>query len=48
MLLLASEELHVVDEQDVVAGAVALLEGVDPLVAERLDELVGERLASVT
>ena len=42
--LLASEELHVVDQQDVVAGAVALLELVEPLVAERLDELVRERL----
>jgi hypothetical protein len=42
--LLALEELDVVDEQDVV-GAVALLEALDPLVAERVDEVVDEGLA---
>src|ERR1041385_8179969 len=40
--LLAFEELDVVDEQDVVR-AVALLEPLDPLVAERVDEVVDER-----
>ena len=42
--LLVLEELHVVDHQDVV-GAVALLEALDPLVAERVDEVVHEGLA---
>ena len=42
--LLALEELDVVDEQDVV-GAVALLEALDPLVAQRVDEVVDEGLA---
>ena len=42
--LLVLEELHVVDQQHVV-GAVALLEALDPLVAERVDEVVHERLA---
>ena len=42
--LLALEELDVVDEEDVV-GAVALLEALDALVAERVDEVVHERLA---
>ena len=41
--LLVLEELHVVDQQDVV-GAVALLEPFDPLVAEAVDEVVHERL----
>ena len=43
--LLALEELHVVDQQQVVV-AVALLEALDALVAERVDEVVDERLAS--
>jgi hypothetical protein len=42
--LLVLEELDVVDEQQVV-GAVALLEPLDPLVAQRVDEVVHERLA---
>ena len=42
--LLALEELDVVDEQEVVV-AVALLEALDALVAERVDEVVDERLA---
>ena len=42
--LLVLEELHVVDQQQVVV-AVALLEALDPLVAERVDEVVHERLA---
>ena len=42
--LLVLEELHVVDEQEVVR-AVALLEALDPLVAERVDEVVHEGLA---
>ena len=42
--LLLLEELHVVDQEHVV-GAVALLEALDPLVAERVDEVVHERLA---
>ena len=42
--LLALEELDVVDQEDVVV-AVALLEALDPLVAERVDEVVHERLA---
>src|ERR671939_446331 len=41
---LVLEELHVVDEQQVV-GAVALLESLDSLVAERVDEVVHEGLA---
>ena len=41
--LLVLEELDVVDQQDVV-GAVALLEPLDPLVAQRVDEVVHERL----
>src|SRR5262249_58988783 len=41
---LVLEELNVVDEQQVV-GAVALLETLDPLVAQRVDEVVHERLA---
>ena len=39
--LLVLEELDVVDEEDVVV-AVALLEAVDALVAERVDEVVRE------
>src|SRR6266545_4098576 len=42
--LLVLEELHVVDEQQVI-GAVALLEALDPFVAQRVDEVVHERLA---
>src|SRR5581483_7841917 len=42
--LLVLEELDVVDQQYVV-GAVALLEALDALVAERVDEVVHERLA---
>ena len=42
--LLALEELDVVDQQHVVV-AVALLEALDALVAERVDEVVHERLA---
>ena len=42
--LLAFEELDVVDQEHVV-GAVALLEALDALVAERVDEVVHERLA---
>src|SRR4051794_10140884 len=42
--LLVLEELDVVDHQDVV-GAVALLEPLDALVAERVDEVVHEGLA---
>ena len=42
--LLVLEELDVVDEEHVV-GAVALLEPLDALVAERVDEVVHERLA---
>src|SRR5207253_4201356 len=42
--LLVLEELDVVDEQQVV-GAVALLEALDALVAERVDEVVHESLA---
>ena len=42
--LLVLEELDVVDQQQVV-GPVALLEALDPLVAERVDEVVHERLA---
>ena len=41
--LLVLEELDVVDQQHVV-GAVALLEALDPLVAQRVDEVVHERL----
>ena len=42
--LLVLEELDVVDQEHVV-GAVALLEALDPLVAERVDEVVHEGLA---
>src|SRR5204862_3153350 len=42
--LLVLEELDVVDEEDVV-GAVALLEALDALVAQRVDEVVHESLA---
>ena len=42
--LLVLEELHVVEEQQVIR-AVALLEPLDPFVAERVDEVVHERLA---
>ena len=42
-LHLALEELHVVDQQDVVAP-VAVLEGVDVAGLQRLEELVGEAL----
>jgi hypothetical protein len=42
--LLVLEELHVVDEQEVVR-AVTLLEALDSLVAQRVDEVVHERLA---
>ena len=42
--VLALEELDIVDEQHVV-GAVALLEALDALVAERVDEVVHEGLA---
>src|SRR5205809_353920 len=42
--LLVLEELDVVDEQEVVR-AVPLLETLDPLVAQRVDEIVHERLA---
>src|SRR5919204_552208 len=41
---LVLKELHVVDQEHVV-GAVALLEALDPLVAQRVDEVVHERLA---
>ena len=41
--LLVLEELHVVDQEDVV-GAVALLEPLDALVAKAVDEVVHERL----
>ena len=42
--LLVLEELDVVDQEDVVV-AVALLEPLDALVAQRVDEVVHERLA---
>ena len=42
--LLVLEELDVVDQEQVV-GAVALLEALDPLVAQRVDEVVHEGLA---
>ena len=42
--LLVLEELDVVDQEDVVV-AVALLEALDALVAQRVDEVVHERLA---
>ena len=42
--LLVLEELHVVDEQHVVVP-VALLEALDAPVAQRVDEVVHERLA---
>src|SRR5213075_2473991 len=42
--LLVLEELHVVDQQQVVV-AVPLLEALDALVAQRVDEVVHEGLA---
>jgi hypothetical protein len=42
---LAGQELDVVDQEDVELLAVAALEGVDPLVLDGGDELVGEGLA---